>query len=356
MKKILLSSAAIVAFAGAASADISWTGSASLGYNDEVEDGVYADADVNINASTELNNGWIASLTYGFELQERNESGGANQDAFSGDNNVLVSLTNGTYGIFYGDTEFAAAGLWSGVSEMDEDNFSEQDGEDVLKFTATVGQFDLAYSTHIQDSTNESGQDSFGAAATFGNFDVTLGYQEEVAAEASQEGDFVTEDVFGISVGTSIAGVDVTFAYADSDGEDSTGLEVSYPVGDVTLGAFYVSESALDDNYGISANYAAGALEAKIYYKSLNDNDEYGLGGTYDLGNGLVLAAGYIDGDSTSDDDFGGYIAADYDLGGGASLLASYADQENGSTDDLDTVVGGYELNDGFTVLLELDF
>jgi hypothetical protein len=356
MKKILLSSAAIVAFAGAASADISWTGSASLGYNDDVEDGVYADADVNINASTELNNGWTASLTYGFELQERNEDGVANQDAFSGDNNILVSLTNGTYGVFYGDTEFAAAGLWSGVSEMDEDNFSEQDGEDVLKLTATLGGVELAYSAHVEDSTNEFGQNSIGAAATFGNFDVAFGYQDEVAAEASQEGDFVTEDVFGLSVGTSFGGADVTFAYAKSGDEDSTGLEVSYPVGDVTLGAFYVSESADEDNYGVSAAYAAGALEAKIYYKSLNDNDEYGLGGTYDLGTGLVLAAGYIDGDSTSDDDFGVYIAADYDLGGGASLLASYADQDNGPTDDLDTVVGGYELNDGLTVVLSLDF
>lgn len=366
MKKILLSSAAIVAFAGAASADISWTGSASLGYNDDVnvEDGVFFDADIDVSASTELNNGWTAALKFGFQVQDESDDGAA-EDGFDGDNNILLSLTNGTYGLYLGDTEYAAASLWDGVSEMAQDGFSEQDDENVLKVTGTFGDVEVAYSTAVSGS--ETGQQSIGAAATFGNYDFSLGYQEEttvVPAGASTDDDFNTADVLGLSVGTSFGGADVTFAYAKSGDEDSTGLEVSYPVGDVTLGAFYVSESASDDKMGVSAAYAAGALEAKVYYKDLAGNDEFGLGGTYDLGTGLVLAAGYIGGDSTSDNDFGTYVAADYDLGGGASLLVSYADLENyddvlaadGDLDDLDTVVGGYELNAGFTVELSLDF
>jgi predicted porin len=106
----------------------------------------------------------------------------------------------------------------------------------------------------------------------------------------------------------------------------------------------------------VSAAYAANNIEAKVYYKNLLGSDEYGVGASYDMNNGLVLSAGYIGGDSLSDDDFATYVTAEYDLGGGASLFASYADQENTTTDDIDTVVGGYELKDGATVALSFKF
>ncbi|MBU2936017.1 MULTISPECIES: porin [Pacificibacter] len=361
MKKILLSSAAIVAFAGAASADVSFSGSATLGYNDDHTDGIYADVDLDVTMSQELNNGWTAAVTYGFELEEFSSN---NDDDFTSDDNLTLSLTNGTYALTFGDTQYAAVEYFSGVSEMDEDNFSEVDGEDVLKISGAFGGVEAAVSTGVDTITGETFQTSFGVKGSFGNVSFSAAYQEAttalgVSADAIGNGDYTYEEIFALAVGTSFGGADVTVAYADSEGESSTGIEVAYPVGDITLGAFYVSETAADDNYGVSVAYAANAIEAKAYYKSLNGSDEYGLGGSYTMDD-LVLTVGYVDGDSLTDDDFGTYFVAEYDLGGGASVLASYADQTNAiaasDNDDIDTVVGGYELLEGATVALSLSF
>lgn len=380
MKKILLSSAAIVAFAGAAAAEITWTGSGTLGYNDDYEGGIFADFDVDITASTELNNGWIASLTYGLELDDN----GAEQDAdyndgdFKADDNLTVSLSNDFMALTYGDTEWAAISYWDGVSEMATDGFSEVDGEAVLKLSGTFGMFEGAVSGGVAEDDFDDGtysieggdlyQMGLGLKASFGMVDVTAAYQEEDLdafayneVEYDNTDDFYGNELFAISAATSFAGTDVMVAYS-KDGtleEDSLGLEVAYPVGPVTLGAFYVSESLPGETYGVSAIYSDGPLTAKVYYKEILDLEEYGLGATYDLGNGLLLTGGYIDGDDDTDDDLATYVVAEYDLGGGASFLASYADANSDAaalTDDIDTATGGYELYSGTTLALSLKF
>ncbi|ALI55853.1 porin [Celeribacter marinus] len=361
MQWILLSSVAIVAFAGAAAAEISFSGAGTLGYNDDFEDGVYVDVDVDMTATAELNNGWTATVTYGVELDD---NGAAGDFDVSGDDNLKISLSNASSYFTYGDTKFAAESKWSGVSEMAQDGFSEQDGEAVLIIGGTFGGVEAAASAGVDETTGETYQVGFGAKATFGTVDLSVAYQEEDAAITNvTKGDYKPSEIFAISAGTSFAGADVKVAYASNQtaDENSLGLEVGYPVGPVALGAFYVAESAGDDTYGLSAVYSEGALTAKAYYKNLTGSDEYGIGATYDMGNGLKVSGGYADGDSVKDDDFAAYVVADYDLGGGASFIAAYADYTGDaavdiSTDDIDTVTGGYELRSGATLALSLKF
>ena len=102
----------------------------------------------------------------------------------------------------------------------------------------------------------------------------------------------------------------------------SVGLEVGYTMGDITLGAYYVSEdivgSTEDKSYGVSVAYASGPIAVAAYFNTDLSSEEYALQGFYDMGNGLVMTAGMIDGDSLTGDDFANFIIADYDLGGGA--------------------------------------
>lgn len=373
MKNILLSSVAIVAFAGAAAAEISFSGSATLGYNDDHENGIYADSDLDITMSQELNNGWTASVTYGLELEQHEkgvENGGGDdgQDKGAFDGNLLVSLTNGSYGVYYGETSYAAESLWSGVSEMAQDGFSENDGEEVLKATAMVGDIEVAASAVVDNMSQETDQASFGAKGSFGNVTFSLAYQEEAKAgytynttteETTLAGgtvttsDFNAADVLGLAIGTSFAGADVTVAYAKSGDEDSTGIEVSYPVGPVTVGAFYVSESAnAEDTYGVSAAYAEGAIEATLSHQSVNTAKTTGLEGSYTVSDELSVFAGYISSDDKADD--GSYIGVEYDLGGGASLLASYADVD--ATNATDDEFGAKDYKAGATLALSLKF
>jgi opacity protein-like surface antigen len=66
MKRILLASASLVAFAGVAAADhinedtqdgVGLTGSAQIGYNDEIENGFFVEGDLGFTLARELNNG-----------------------------------------------------------------------------------------------------------------------------------------------------------------------------------------------------------------------------------------------------------------------------------------------------------
>jgi hypothetical protein len=370
MKKILLSSAAIVAFAGAAAADVSFSGSATLGYNEDHEGGFYADSDLDITASAELNNGWTAALTYGLELENLENGVFKSADADNNfDGNLLLSLTNGTYGLYYGDTAHAAESLWDGVSEMAADGFSEQDAEEVLKFTATFGEIETAYSVDMVNdgvATTEAGQQSFGAAGSFGSVNFALGYQDETDfLPAGSDGDYFPGEIIGLTVGTSFAGADVKVSYAKAsldalDAEaTSMGIEASYPVGPVTLTAFYVDEeasigsvSADGETYGVSAAYADGPIDATLSYKSVLETETVGLEGSYAVSDELSVFAGYIDSDDLSKD--GSYIGVSYDLGGGASVLASYADVDDSNSSDDE--FGAQDYKAGATVQIALSF
>ncbi len=382
MKKILLSSAAIALLAGAASAEVTWSGSAEVGYNDDYEDGLYVDADIDITASQELNNGWTAALTFGFELNETNDDDDS-EDLFNSDDNLTISIYNDIYKFTYGDIEYAPVSYWKGVSDMVADGVNEYDDESVLRLDADFGMYKGGISATVDNDTGDLYSIGLGVQADFDTFYVSAIYQEEdkdlltstdddIQANLSVNGgDLNGDEIYGLAVGTTLAGADIRLAYAsnqteDSDGDtrDSIGIQVSYPVGPVTLTGYYVSESKErsygdDYTYGLTAVYSEGPLSVLAHYESYGGEEEYNLEGQYDFGTGLVMTAGYIDGDDDGDNDFASYIVAEYDLGGGASFLASYADANSDaaeSTDDIDTGLGGYELYSGATLALSLKF
>ncbi|WP_114286383.1 porin [Candidatus Halocynthiibacter alkanivorans] len=351
MKNILLSTVALVAFAGAAAADVSWSGAATLGYNDDLEDGVYADVDIDIALSQELNNGWTAAAKFGFELVDNGVSG---SNGFQADENILISLTNDMYGLYFGDTEFAAVSYFSGVTNMQNDNFSEEDGEDVLKLTATYGMISgglsYAYLTDTAAGTGDSDelqQLSLGVSAEFSGVTVTAAWQDATTVDFNaSNGDFTNGEVFGLSVSSSFSGADITLAYANDKAADnnSTGIEVSYPMGAVTLGAFYVSETNTDDNFGATVAYSEGDLSVKAWVHDGTDED-YGVNIAYAMGDWGLYVGG-------SDDD-GAYVAGELDLGGGASFTVSYANDEDKSDND---EIGPQEYLQGTTLALSLSF
>lgn len=414
MKNILLSSAAIALLAGAASAEVTWSGDAEIGYNDDYEDGFYWDAGLYVNMSQELNNGWTASAQLDIDLEDSSQG-----STFSlGDVNSsdwVVSISNDMFGLSFGDVDTAYASF-NGVSALyDNDFFAPMDeaddwndvaidfipgdgdsttaGDDTFVYpsvdggilvTANYGMFSGAVSfVSIDGEVDETGQVAL--AADFGNFTAGLFYAENVGVdgnpysfELSNAGEqnggtpdefedaIFYDDMTVLTLGTTFGGADFTASVMDYLDETGYGLEVSYPVGPVTLGAYYVSYDS-EEGYGISADYSDGPITVAAYFQEdFFGAQEYAVEGAYDFGMGLVVTAGYIDGDDDGtlgdkdgDDDFAAYIVAEYDLGGGATFLASYADANSvaaESTDDIDTGVGGYELYSGATLSLSFEF
>lgn len=405
MKNILLSSAAIALLAGAASAEVTWSGDAEIGYNDDFEGGFYYDAGLYVNLSQELNNGWTASAKLDVDL----ESG--NDDTFSmgtvDSSDWVLSLSNDMFSLSFGDVDTAYASF-KGVSALYDNDlfapadaaddyedytFSDNDATGGILLSAEYMGLSVAVSSILVDENfvkadgtviggNGAGDKTNGEleysqialAYDFGMFNAGLLYAEDVLYDRSELEDLGLtgvgeEDMAVLTLGATFGGADFNLSYMDYDEVTGVGIDVAYPVGPVTLGAYYVSydfDNATgvteDDAYGVSVDYADGPITVAAYYEEVLGEEEYAIEGAYDFGNGLVVTAGYIDGDDENDNDFASYIVAEYDLGGGASFLASYADHTNyddsvfGATDDIDTGIGGYELYSGATVSLSFSF
>lgn len=343
MKRILLASASVIAFAGAAAAEITFSGEATLGYNDTdnaaVSDdavGFYWDASVDVTMSQALDNGLTASASFGLNVVEDN----LGDDVASSD--YVLSLTSDTAGLYFGNTEFAAITHWTSAGDMEADGFSEEDGETVLRGDIAYNGVNASVSYAVDGENLE--QLSLGADATFGTISVAFGYQES-SDWTGGSGDFNGSEVMGISVGTSFGGADVRLAYAQDDIQDTIAVKVSYPFGPVILGASFASESLADDFWEISADYAAGAIAVNANYDS---NEDWELTGSYDVGNGITAYAGLVD----AGDDM--YVAGSVALGEGATLLVSYVD--TGDTSNADDEVGPNDYQEGATVELGFSF
>ena len=387
MKSILLTTTAIVAFAGVAAADenvgVTFGGDFTIGYNDDNDDdnaviigdndGFYWEGDLNVGLSQTLDNGLTAGVSFEFDIVD--ESNG--QDAFS--DGWTLYLMSDTAGLYWGDTSFAAESLWSSAGDMESDGFSEADGENVLRGEVSIAGIDAAVSYALSDAdgnetdsgafTEEVDQLSVAASGTFGMVTIGAAYQEEsisVAADmydpSGANGDFNLSEIFGISAGVAVGGADITVAYAsdETNGNNSTGIQVAYPFGPVTGTVYYVSEDdgSDEDNYGVTVAYADGPIAVTLDYDYDQGVNKVGLDGSYDVGNGLTVLAGMYD---QSDDttaanngtDF--YVAGTYDLGGGASVLVSYADAETGGA-IADDEVGGPDYQVGTTVEVSFKF
>lgn len=352
MKSILLASASVLAFAGAAAAEVSFTGSGELGYNDTAagdHDGFYWEADLEVIFSQELDNGVTATLAWDIDITDTDDG----TDLVGG--GVLLSLVSDMGGLYFGETAGAALTYWSAAGDMESDGFSEHDGEFLLRGEVMFGGVTagLSYVVADQDgNTFASGDDlvqlSVGASGSFGNLNFAVAYQEEADfTGAAIDGDVNGNEIFGISVGTSFAGADVTLAYADNStaGTDSLGIQVGYPVGPVTVTAYYVMEDG-DDNFGVTLAYSNGPVAVTLDYDDDQGVQKINLDGSYDLGNGLTILAGASSEDGV-EDEF--YVAGSFDLGGGATLLASFADGR-------DDEVGSPEYQDGATVEVSFEF
>ena len=339
MKKILLASVALTAFAGAAAAEVSFGGDAELGYNDDLENGFYWTFGLSMSASQELDNGLTAAISADIVFDDSNTFGDAGNADVRADDYVL-SLTSANAGLYFGDTDNAADATWTGVTNMEADGFYEANdgqGEDaVLRGEVSYGSVDLAVSYNMTDASDTLDNLQVGASADLGMATVTAVYQDDTVTGS---------EIIGLTGAGTFGGADVTVSYADDGAETSMGVQVAYAMGAVTATVFYVSNDVADDNYGLALAYAEGPLSVSAWVHEGNDEDQ-GINVAYDMGNGLALYAG------DSEDD-GTYVGAEYDLGGGAALLVSYGEDDVTPNND---EIGPQEYNAGTTVAVSFAF
>jgi hypothetical protein len=373
MKSILLTSTALVAFAGAAAADghsaVVFGLSGTLGYtnNENVgsadategsdfgEDGFFWEGNVSATATAELDNGLTAGAYFEFTVDEDDAVSGNDYTSDLISSDFVLSLESDNASLYFGDTSTAATKRWSSAGDMESDGFTSGNDSAALRGDVSFGGVDASISYLADDASNTAEQLSFGAAATFGIASLTAAYQEETDYDDG-DGDFNGDEIMGVSGAVTVANATITLAYADNmtDDTQSTGIKVAYPFGPVTATAYYVEEAGganEDPNYGVNVAYSAGAISASVDYQDDQGVEKYLVEGSYDAGNGLTVLAGVLNENEGDDVDY--YAGATYDLGGGATATFVYAADVDGDQED---EIGAGEYDPGLTVQVDFSF
>ncbi|MEJ8562410.1 porin [Yoonia sp. GPGPB17] len=165
MKSTLLTTTALILLAGTSAvyadghAGVSFSGDFTLGFNDDNDDddtvkigdndGFYWEGDLNVTGTAALDNGVTASATWEFDITDEDNGQAINSDS------VVLSLTTDDAGLFLGDTAFAAETHWSAAGDMEADNFSEADGENVLRGDVSVAGIDASVSLALSNNKGE---------------------------------------------------------------------------------------------------------------------------------------------------------------------------------------------------------
>jgi len=287
MKKILLTTTAMVAFAGAASAEVTLSGSAEMGIVGSNAAGAagdtqfHNDIDVKFTLSGETDNG----LTFGATIDlDEVDAAGNGIPASSNPASVFISGSFGT--LTMGDTDgaldWAMQEVGDNVANSIADDhtahagFNGNAGHDglwdgqVLRYDNTFGDFGVALSL---EGPNQSAPNSIWGLGV--KYNLALG-SVDLGLGLGYQSDSVN-DIMGLSADAKFGnGFRAIVNYTDLDG---------------ALG--------LDDHFGIGLGYTTGAVSVEFNYGEYSgvlpaaDADGYGLAVNYDLGGGAVVMAGY---------------------------------------------------------------
>jgi len=343
MKNLLLATTALVAFAGAASAEVAISGSGRMGmvYDKSIsnDDIVLVDNelvrtsdagfrfDSRVRVAFTLTQETDSGVTFGGSVRADNASAGNKGQAGS------VFMTGAFGKISMGDVSGAAEAAvgnlsgvgYTGLGDFNEAFYLQQsnsslDGNDELSafaLPAALYEYSTGAATFYVSLGNPGG---IGIGdESYGDIDVT---------------DVVIDSAYGIGAKYSVDNYSVGFGYESidlsgiatntvtsevleySNSVDSWMLGGSATFGGFTLKAQYGQGSGDRDldltQYGISGDYTFDAFTVTAFWRSIelesaNDNQQiesqpFGMGVTYDLGGGASVAAGVVDPDRFNED------------------------------------------------------
>lgn len=376
MKSILLTTTAIVAFAGAAAADghisMSWSGSATAGVAREGDTGTDAVAAVVIPGLT-APTAFItrdAANTAGAELTSAEESaaeaatdaaiaGSAAVPAAVGDFDSYAEINTAVTGTVATDNGLTLSATLSvdggrGYDFADDDGFDSTSPsfggglDNVVLDAGTFGTltFDKNDLAHLVDDDDDDQADvmytnDFGIAKFSFVLDIATDTDVEAAREAwaiVADADLAAGDIYSIAPTTdnlvytaaAVADVqwsakveapvaDIATVYAAFDEEGGYDFGGSATVAGVTLNAKAKSEALAvaegdDTEFEVGASYTVSGLTVGATYNTVDDGDQWGISGAYTMG-AISVAASTDEGEDWE-------VTGSYDLGSGASLEA----------------------------------
>ena len=258
MKKVLLTTTALVMTAGVAAADITFSGAGEVGMNDGT---LYTGYDFNVALSAAADNGMTFAM--GFDM-------GAGEIADIADKETdTQSGTIGASGVTIGYDGYTVV-----VNPGDVDNIYD-DGNDHHDISF-AGSFGGISATIAMDQ--EGGDSSYTLGYSAGDVSLTMtGTNDDSAA-----GNNASKIVLGYAMGDLSAKVTANDNGSDAD---TTELSLTYAVTDA-LSVTGAMDNA--DGYDMSIAYSAGAASANY---STDENDAWEADVSYDMGGATAFYA-----------------------------------------------------------------
>lgn len=370
MKNVLLTTTALVAFAGSAFAAahetgpaVSFSGSATIGYNDPSAGGgaLYTDIDLKLEVSKDFGNGFTGSafitLLDGVNLTTVSPAFVADLYGVSLENSQFkLTLSN--------DIDTAAEHFDGDIGAFLYD--AEMGGAvgNVARLDANFGMIDASISfDDLYGGPGADGSAAIGISGTAGNFDYSLGYDQNGLAD----------DSFALGVGTSFGSFSVKAFYGNTNvsidladlggvgtfttgAVDAYGVRADYDIsGDISVGAYYQSfDGGGLDGFGVDASATFGAATIGVYYDAtqfiITDVSRYGIDVDYSVSPDLTASVGYREFEAFGASEpvlSGFYVGAVYAFNDSASATISYAEFND---------AGGPEFKDGTTISFTYDF
>lgn len=281
MKKVLLATTALVFTAGFAAAEVTVSGSANAGlkYSDLDESlgntestQLYYEFDFGVTGKTTTDGGVTIGASFDLDLDVNKQSDLIDDPEFFvsiGGVTVTVGPVDGAETVVIGG--FSDIGF-DGIGIDDTATTFFDEGTQNVQVKAALGAVTVAASGNLADSE----------AAPSDDYAVGASYDAGMATVGAAVYELSGDSIFALGGTITAAGADVELFYHKNDDADIAGYggSVAYPLGALTLQA------------------AVGATDID------NDEVDFGIGASYDLGGGVAVAGGVgqID-DAFADDD-----------------------------------------------------
>ena len=336
MKNILFATTALVATAGIASADVSLSGWAEIGVNDNGNGDMqfFQDIDVTFSMSGETDGG----LSFGgsVDLDENgafatNTHGGSSINVSGGFGTITMGDTDGAAD--WAMTETAVGGSladdhtihagYSGNSTMDGNSDGQQ-----LRWDYTMGAMGVAISLEQSDDGATSTSDDtvqVGLKYSMDTGSATIG----MGIGYSDAGTQTTAGAAAVPTVYEVTTSGLTIIDAAGGAVPGTGTVVTQGS---AAGAATTGDS---NNMGISLSVASGGMTGVLNYSDGEvegvdvSHVALGLGVTMDA---LTIGANWGEYDTGGAKTNGVGLAVNYNLGGGATFMLGYGDGEGTDT------------------------
>ena len=299
MKKVLLTTTALVMTAGVAAAEVSLGGKVQTAMSASGGGDMSMNTHVDLNASISMtaDNGVSMSTSIGYDSGVE-----AQLDDFENDDESAGTWGVGAPEVAVSYEGFTITAQKDGVNNPYDGDVAAIRGD--LGVSGSVGGVSFSFVTDNDttgaDGATGGGDDTLGATSYSVSYtagDMTVGY----VATSEDNGQHGAASAAASKISLSYKMGDVTLSAASDNegGADTTNsVGVSYAMGDITVGYTMAGDQGanMGDDYDLSLAYSAGALSASF---ATNEASRTRLLAQYDLGGATAFFASQQGGGST---------------------------------------------------------